>query len=383
MGRELKRVPADFKWPVDKTWEGYLNPHSSKWVSCTACEGRGDSPDMRHLHNLWWGYEEFKPEDRGSKPFQPDHPVIRASIRRKIEHCDTRHYYDVAAIQVGGRIFRTHVTLEDAAQVEAVRMCNIYNKAWYHHLNQQDVDALRKADRLWDFTRRPLTAEHRLIVKRRVESGRCNSWLPHDNGYWPTAEEVNRHSLVSFSGPDEWPVLEAEAKRLGCPTLCVICNGKGGYWPSKEAEDADKNWKSTEPPTGEAYQIWETVSEGSPISPPFTDPSSLAAFMALRYPTDGDYRQWMKFINGPGWAPSMTMDSEGTVRTGAEITDEPYEPEEKPRMTLVVEAAVLEMAHTMISRKRLRKWVRQQRKTIAIRDALREAKWAKDREEAA
>lgn len=27
MGRLLRRVPLDFDWPFDKTWEGYINPH--------------------------------------------------------------------------------------------------------------------------------------------------------------------------------------------------------------------------------------------------------------------------------------------------------------------------------------------------------------------
>jgi hypothetical protein len=27
MGRELRRVPMDFDWPLHKVWDGYLNPH--------------------------------------------------------------------------------------------------------------------------------------------------------------------------------------------------------------------------------------------------------------------------------------------------------------------------------------------------------------------
>ena len=29
------------------------------------------------------------------------------------------------------------------------------------------------------------------------------------------------------------------------------------------------------------------------------------------------YETWLRFINGPGWAPSMVMDASG-VRTGAD-----------------------------------------------------------------
>ena len=31
MGRELRRVPLDFAWPLQKVWAGFLNPH---WRPC-------------------------------------------------------------------------------------------------------------------------------------------------------------------------------------------------------------------------------------------------------------------------------------------------------------------------------------------------------------
>jgi hypothetical protein len=40
MGRELRRVPLDFDWPINKTWEGFLNPHYVA-KKCEACAGTG------------------------------------------------------------------------------------------------------------------------------------------------------------------------------------------------------------------------------------------------------------------------------------------------------------------------------------------------------
>lgn len=34
MGRELRRVPLNFSWPLNKVWEGYLNPHHRKCPDC-------------------------------------------------------------------------------------------------------------------------------------------------------------------------------------------------------------------------------------------------------------------------------------------------------------------------------------------------------------
>lgn len=52
MGRELKRVPLDFDWPIGKIWDGYLPEKSKKKVPawkgwkikdsvCTECENLG------------------------------------------------------------------------------------------------------------------------------------------------------------------------------------------------------------------------------------------------------------------------------------------------------------------------------------------------------
>lgn len=76
------------------------------------------------------------------------------------------------------------------------------------------------------------------------------------------------------------------------------------------------------PPKGAGYQLWETVSEGSPISPVFKTPDELANWL-----TSGEYHnrcdagttkaQWLSFINGPGWAPSMISDG-STITIGVQ-----------------------------------------------------------------
>ena len=61
---------------------------------------------------------------------------------------------------------------------------------------------------------------------------------------------------------------------------CAHCDGEGIHWPSAEAKQAYDDWKPTDPPKGEGYQIWETVSDGSTISPVFATPEELAQHMA-------------------------------------------------------------------------------------------------------
>ena len=65
-----------------------------------------------------------------------------------------------------------------------------------------------------------------------------------------------------------------------------------------------------DPPKGEGYQVWETVSEGTAISPVFKLPEELAHWLADTGASasgrmTADYETWLKFITGPGYAPSM------------------------------------------------------------------------------
>ena len=82
-------------------------------------------------------------------------------------------------------------------------------------------------------------------------------------------------------------------------------------WPSVGVKLAYEQWERVEPPTGEGYQLWETVSEGSPISPVFSTPEALADWLTFnpeyqwRRNDEGTTReQWLAFIKGPGWALS-------------------------------------------------------------------------------
>lgn len=71
-----------------------------------------------------------------------------------------------------------------------------------------------------------------------------------------------------------------------------------------------------EPPKGEGWQMWETVSEGSPISPVLETPELLAKWLAENKASSfgksiATEEQWLAMIKGPGWAMSAVLDSKG------------------------------------------------------------------------
>ena len=123
------------------------------------------------------------------------------------------------------------------------------------------------------------------------------------------------HAPFGHDSSDAYMAIVKLGELAGLPeewATCSHCRGEGVDPAAKEAYDT---WQATEPPAGPGYQIWETVSEGSPISPVFATPEDLARWMAGR-PWGADsgssYNSWLAFIQGPGWAASMVIDSKGT-----------------------------------------------------------------------
>lgn len=224
MGRELKRVPLDFKWPMGMIWKGYVNPYHSQ--RCRACDGTGWNPETKKLSDDWYCH-----------------------------------------LRTDGK------------------------EGWRLHLEQEDVQALIDADRLWDFTRVPRTPEQAEIVKRKMANG-GNSWLPESNGYIPTAEEVNEwargrmgHDAINHS-----VCIRARAKRLGFYGECLFCGGEGEIYASVEIKIKHDGWKEFDPPIGEGFQLWETTSEGSPISPVFASMSELCEWCSSNATTFGSFK---------------------------------------------------------------------------------------------
>lgn len=279
MGREIRRVPLDFAWPLETVWEGFLNPHYVA-KDCAACAGTGLSPEAKRLRDLWYGYVPFRPEDRGSVPFTPDDYVILERARRNVQE---------APYFCG--------TGDAAIEREARRLCGHYNGSWCHHLNQDDIDALVERGRLYDFTHEFTPGE---------------GWTPKPWVQNPTPAEVNDWSINGFGhdGINQWIVCGAECKRQGWEETCATCDGEGDVWPSEEAKALYDAWEETDPPVGEGWQIWETVSEGSPVTPVFATADELVWHLVIE---EGYSEQGARSFVTRGWAPSLIGNENGIV----------------------------------------------------------------------
>lgn len=290
MSREVRRVPTDFNHPLHQVWPGYLMPKDLRLPECPDCHGRGYSPEALHLLDLWYGHAPFSPEDNGSTPHSPDSPAVRAMAERNVERAP--EYYGIGEL---------------AIQREAARLAEIFNGSWCYHLNADDVAVLIAADRLWDLTREctPGKGWHDADPPKPTPTpAQVNDWAIRTTG----------HDSISAS-----VAVDARCNREGLPSRCATCDGKGDV-ATDEQQAAYDAWEPTEPPTGEGWQLWETTSEGSPISPVFATGDELAAWMSENPCGFANQRisleTAMKWVHGDGWAPSMIHSAEHGVEDG-------------------------------------------------------------------
>ncbi|MDY6958003.1 MAG: hypothetical protein SVK08_02485 [Halobacteriota archaeon] len=198
MGREVKRVPMDFDWPLEQVWDGYVN---DKYVACPECMGRG--------------FEE------------------------------------------------AYERLMDAVDVLRVSANDAFRSK-----DDEPIDVNPR-------TGRRVTPEKTIIDLVRGLVG-------EEPMYFSMSRYLMGQKIIEASGLDpKWGT-------------CKRCNGDGIHPGHK---DEYKAWRPTEPPKGIGYQIWETVSEGSPISPVFENPEDLAKYMV----ENDQGRRVILFICRYGW----------------------------------------------------------------------------------
>lgn len=248
MGRELKRVPLNFAWPIKEIWGGYISPFHS--VKCQACDAYGWEPRVLELE---------------------------------------RTFYDLD----GGRA-----------------------NAWHDRLTQDEVDALVAEGRLYD-------------LAQTFTPGK--GWQPDPSKPHPTAEQVNAWARkpIGHDAINRGICIQARAKRLygleGNETRCKVCFGSGClYAPRGRGVVCDRTkvkpeglprivndqvvlalasetWKWIEPPRGKGFQLWETTSEGSPISPVFATIEELCAWAADNAITFGSFtasaQEWRSMLD--------------------------------------------------------------------------------------
>lgn len=258
MGRELKRVPLDFDWPMGRVWYGYLNPHAGP-KTCSVCGGSGWNEATREVYRSYYDHENFG-----------------------VTH--GYHYY------IG----------RDGKPAKHPPWKTWGELPWSHNITQDEVQALVDAGRLMDFTHTWSQEE---------------GWKPREDGYIPTAEEVNEWSWhgMGHDGINCHILVKTRAKRLGIYGECPVCEGKGEIKnPDAAKQKAYEEWAPIEPPVGDGFQLWGTTSEGNPASPVFPSLDELCTWCETNATTFADYTataaEWKQMLDG-----GMVHHTEGNV----------------------------------------------------------------------
>jgi hypothetical protein len=278
MGREIKRVALDFEWPIDKVWGGYLMPDTFCETPCPDCEN-GYSEFALNLYKKWYGNVPFDLSETGSAPFTAQTPEVMAFAERNVS--GAAWYYGSGAL---------------AILKEANRLATLWNGMWMHHLSQEDVDTLVAEDSLRDLT-------HTWSRETR--------WQKIEPTPKLVAEEVNRWTLLnglSYGSSESWVLIKARCEQAGVSEVCGTCTGHASLEAYEGQREEAENWEPTEPPTGEGWQVWETVSEGSPISPVFATREGLIRWLmspAYSWGTSRPLtREQAESFTESAWAPS-------------------------------------------------------------------------------
>lgn len=115
--------------------------------------------------------------------------------------------------------------------------------------------------------------------------------------------------------------------------VCFLCDGKGVNSKVKKCPlcygekkisptfEPPKSWNDKE----NGYQIWQDVSEGSPISPVFKKAEDLAKWMVANDDTvtaGTSYNAWLKMIKEFGSCPSGVASSDMGVKSGMALYED-------------------------------------------------------------
>lgn len=172
--------------------------------------------------------------------------------------------------------------------------------AWHDKIGQAEVDNLLAEGRLKTLVERTPTDDN----------PRTREWVSLPL----TAAEVNarqKNMLDSHDGINRMILIQFRCQQLGIDMECPTCKGYSSVesYPGQRAEA--EAWEPTPPPTGDGWQLWETTSEGSPVSPVFRTGEELARWLTTAEGghASGPSRKPMTISSarafvGDGWAPT-------------------------------------------------------------------------------
>jgi len=268
MGRELRRVPLDFDWPLRERWVGFVNPHRKLCPKADTndCHGGYTSAykwmdAICHFIALI-GDEAAMPAELRNRPnrFYP-HPYLKEWNQSP-----------TTSIPRG--------VIEALPKEQTLR-----DYAYWRYLRDNPPQLLE------------LNEELAVLIERLAE--------PQDPDLKKSFAARKRGD--TFDRLHGYHILDRLLEVTGLPKewgICPVCQGNGLDPEIQAAHDA---WTRSDPPDGPGYQLWETVSEGSPISPVFADEESFVQYLIAEGYSEKAARNFTRI----GWVMSAMGSAKG------------------------------------------------------------------------
>lgn len=150
---------------------------------------------------------------------------------------------------------------------------------WDDKITQEEVDYLIKEGRLFGWTHKYDSDLGKWVPTGNVPTADDVNKAQRNRTFMNTHDSINHHALTRF-----------RANKLGVYGKCVACEGHGETWADEEVKKKHEEWARQDPPAGDGYQLWETTSEGSPISPVFKTLDELCTWSAENATTFGVFK---------------------------------------------------------------------------------------------
>ena len=249
MSREIKRVPLTFDWPLDKTWEGYINPF---YVLCEACL-QGQTWAGWWLQKICYLLSMMADASVSDEPMHPwlyEFPMAPYELRPEM-----KALYPSGSGKMPPR--------------EAYELMR----------PTPDMAALF-------------------------------------DGITKIVHEGKPHTLFNSRSQDEYKVYRAlvRASKVKDFGHCKACDGTG---IKPEFQKQHEAWRRTDPPEGDGWQVWQTVGEGSPITPVFPTAETLVDYLST-YGTIWDQERATRGSSMPS-GPWRREAAEAFVKMGSSI----------------------------------------------------------------
>lgn len=290
MSREIRRVPLDFDWPLDKVWQGYVCPVELQGDPCTTCNASGQTHFGAWInafaHAIAMLASDVHDQKRGRAEMHPWLKEFGHAPGHFEYMCDGEWFPREILFQRG---------FEPGPDFRAMPSRYIID---------------RPGDDALTFFRGLITTQY---TDRFAQDDEYAKY--YDPTTVPPPEQIGsglgHSSAGDGSGNIQNAIVSVLTKAAGADFTCAVCAGEGMI-ETREGQFAERDaWTSTKPPTGEGWQMWETVSEGSPVSPVFESAEALAQWLTTaeggrkagpsRRPLT--IEQARGFV-GVGWAPS-------------------------------------------------------------------------------